>query len=435
MNNLKEYRFYAFLALLAGLLLSLHLLHITPVIAYAAVFMTSSVVYLLVCRDALALKQSLRRLITVLILLFLVRLSFIDTHPVGSDDFYRYVWDGKVQLAGINPYRHAPTDTTLASLHTELIPRLVNHPDMKTLYFPLSEWMFAAAYMLSTEHIWGIHLLILLAEIATVIGLILVLREIGYSPWYVLLYAANPLIILQFSLDAHVDALGFPFLAFGVLFYLRGRLNLSLLLVGLSLLIKPAALIVLPILFFDQQGMMNRVKTIAVPLVVMLLPFLPYSFGVNPFSALTTFTEHWYFNGALFNLLLPLFPDNQTNRLWCLAILVVLIVLLCFSQKSFGQKLVLSVLLLLLCSPVAHPWYVGWMIVLLPLAPVLSGITLAATASLPSLTFVSYQLHGVWKDYPGVLLLEYIPVVLLLVYDLKKTAVRGMNGWNEVRSS
>jgi hypothetical protein len=68
----------------------------------------------------------------------------------------------------------------------------------------------------------------------------------------------------------------------------------------------------------------------------------------------------------------------------------------------------------------------GWMIVLLPLAPLSSGVALAASASLPSITFVTYQLQGIWKDFPLVLILEYVPVVaLLLFYDLRQRLDRG----------
>jgi alpha-1,6-mannosyltransferase len=246
------------------------------------------------------------------------------------------------------------------------------------------------------------------------------MRELAWSPWRILLYAANPLVILQFSLDAHVDALGFPFLIFGILMYFRKRLMPSLLLIGLSLLIKPTALVLLPIFFFEQKSILQRAVTLFVPLAVMLAPFIPYSIGVNPFEALTTFTEHWFFNGALFSLLLPIFPDNQTNRLWCLGILILVLLILYQSRKPIIQKLGFSVLFLLLCSPVAHLWYMGWLIVLLPIAPLASGIALAATASLPSITFVTYQLLGIWKDYPLVLILEYLPVVVLLYFDLRK---------------
>jgi hypothetical protein len=63
------------------------------------------------------------------------------------------------------------------------------------------------------------------------------------------------------------------------------------------------------------------------------------------------------------------------------------------------------------------------MIVLLPLAPIVSGIALAGTASLTAFTFISYQLHGAWKEYPLVLALEYLPVVALLLVDLRGSSV------------
>ena len=127
-----------------------------------------------------------------------------------------------------------------------------------------------------------------------------------------------------------------------------------------------------------------------------------------------------YFNGALFSILLPIFSDNQTARIWCFAFLLVALALVYVMKRGLFEKLALAVLLLLLCSPVAHPWYMGWLIVLLPLAPLSSGLALAATASLSSITFVSYQLLGIWKDYPLVLFLEFVPVVILLWFDLRR---------------
>ena len=413
--------------------LSLRVLPLTPIIKYAAVFISSSIVYWIVCRQSLHLatsnQASGRGLVLLLVIFLLVRLSFLGMDPLGSDDVYRYVWDGRVQTAGINPYRHAPNDEALSDLHTARLPLLVNHPEMKTIYFPLNEWIFYIGYHLSGENAWGIQLLILLAETLTIIGLFLLMREPGIelnrgrlssSPWHVLIYAANPLVTLQFSLDAHVDAFGLPFLIFGLLFYYRKKTTIALLLLGFSLLVKPVAFVILPILFLHERGIMNKVKVVALPLAVLLIPFIPYAFDANPFEALVTFSKHWFFNGALFSVLFPLFSDNQTTRLWCFGFLAMALFVLYLSKKPLHQKIVLAVLLLLLCSPVVHPWYVAWMIVLLPLAPISSGLAFAGTASLPSITYVTYQLQGVWTDYPLVLALEYVPVVALLLFDLRR---------------
>ncbi len=425
LNRLQINRVILLSGLLCLMILALRFIHFIPIIAYASIFISSSILYLFICRDVLGKDIPDTGLLPIIALLLIVRLGLLGMQPMGSDDVYRYLWDGRVQSAGINPYRYAPNDSSLAFLHTNHLPSLVNHADLKTLYFPLSEWSFYLAYTLSGESIWGFQFLIFISEVLTIAGLWLLMRQLSSSPWRVLLYAANPLIILQFSLDAHVDVLGFPFLVFGLLFYFRRRLFLSFVLFGLSLLIKPTALVLLPILILYQRSFLNRTKAAVVPLVVMLVPFIPYSFGVNPFEALMVFSKNWYFNGALFDLLLPFIPDNQTDRLLCLGILIVVLLSLYLSRKPLNDRLTLSVLLLLLCSPVVHPWYIGWMIVLLPITPLWSGVTLAATASLTSITFVTYQRYGAWKDYPIVLLLEYLPVAILLVFDLRRIFVTG----------
>jgi len=407
------------------MLLSLHCIPITPIIAYAAIFISSSILYWVICQQSLKPEVSPQGILPLLVILFLARASFLGTEPLGSDDVYRYMWDGRVQAAGINPYLYAPNDEALGDLHTTRLPSLVNHPEMKTIYFPLSQWISYLGYNLSGENAWGFQLLILLAEAATLIGLLLLMRELSDSPLRVLLYAANPLVILQFSLDAHVDAFGFPFLIFGLLLYCKKKTTLSLLLVGLSLLIKPVALVILPILFLHERGFFNKARVAVLPVAVLLIPFIPYAVSANPFEALTTFSKHWFFNGALFSVLFPLFSDNQTTRLWCFAGLAIVLFILYLTKRPLHEKAVLAVLLLLLCSPVAHPWYMGWLIVLLPLAPISSGLALAGTASLTSITFVTYQLHGVWKDYPLVLLLEYLPVLVLLFFDLRRKGDSG----------
>jgi hypothetical protein len=41
--------------------------------------------------------------------------------PRSSDDLYRYLWDGRVQAAGINPYRYVPAAPELAGLRDDVL--------------------------------------------------------------------------------------------------------------------------------------------------------------------------------------------------------------------------------------------------------------------------------------------------------------------------
>jgi hypothetical protein len=411
----------AFLASVAAVTLglgALHALPLHPALALALVFVASSAAYLWMCRETLRADLPGWLVWAALGLGVLIRLSFFATDPIGSDDVYRYLWDGKVQSAGINPYRLAPDDPALSTLRSPLLPRAVNHPDMKTVYFPFSQWLFLLAFRMAGESLWGLKAMLLAAEAATLAGLVLLVGHLKLPRRMVLLYALCPLPILAFALDAHVDAFGLTLLIFGLLCYLRGRLLPALVLVGLSMSVKPVAIVVLPVLFFHAGGAADRTRIALVPLAVALLPFLPYAWGVNPFEALTRFAWHWLFNGAFFELVNWFVQDNQRARIICAAALAASLTLLQFTRHDLPRKAAFSVLLLLLFSPVVHPWYVAWLAVLLPAAPLRSGMVYAASVSLAVITLVQYRLTGTWDQHPITLVVEYVPVVVLFLLEV-----------------
>ena len=87
--------------------------------------------------------HSLRWLIGFAILF---RLTLLPHDPVATDDIYRYVWDGKVAAAGINPFQYAPSDPTLAALHNSDLPAKINFPEMRTIYPPLAQGLFLGSH-------------------------------------------------------------------------------------------------------------------------------------------------------------------------------------------------------------------------------------------------------------------------------------------------
>lgn len=388
-----------------------------PAVGYTALFIGSSVLFLVTAPAILRASLSGRQLAGLLTLLCLLRAAFLFTTPVGSDDFHRYLWDGRVQAAGLNPYRYAPGAPELQPLHTETLPRLVNHPTLKTPYFPLAEWTFRLAYGLSGESVWGIKLLVLLAEALTVAGLWLLLGQLGRPPSHVLLYAAAPLAIFQFAIDAHVDAIGFPFLVFGLLLHLRGWKTTGLVLLALSMSVKPVAAVVLPFLLLRARGWRARLAVPLVPALVIGLQFAPYLVDPGVFDGLFTFARRWRYNGAIFSLVHATLGDTLPSRILCGVLFTTVLGVLSVRARDVAVTSVYAVLLLLLFSPVVHPWYVGWLAVVAPLAPRPSSLALVGAVSLTSLTVVTYQLDGVWVDYGPVRAAQYLPVVALLVWE------------------
>jgi hypothetical protein len=410
-------------AILAGLealiLLSIHALPLHPAVALGSAFVSSSAVYVVLARRLGKTEFTPAALAIILLASLLVRAGFLTTAPIGSDDFYRYLWDGKLQSHGINPYRYAPSAQELRPFHSETLPANVNHPEMTTVYFPFVQWFFALSYQITGESILGFKILLLLAECATLWLLRLLLDHLRLPRKLILLYALCPLPILQFSLDAHLDGLGLPFLAASLLLFGKGRSVWSLLVLSLSISVKPVGLVLLPLWFFRERGIIARIRSLAIPALILGLQFIPYSFGVNPLEGLRTFTEHWMFNGMAFSIIYAAVADNQTARLLCAVLLAGILILLTRSRREWVEKAYLALLALLLCSPVVHPWYVGWLALLVPLARRWSGVAYVSTACLTAVTVTHYILTGIWVEYPFVLVLEYLPVLLLLFAEIR----------------
>ena len=153
-----------------------------PAVTSSRLLIGTSALFLLTAFAIPRASLSARQLAVLLALLFSVRATFLFVPPIGSEDLYRYIWDGKVQAAGINPYRYATNALELTPLHGEIQSRLPNREDIKTPYFPFAQVVFRLAYALSGEAVWGIKVLLLLAEAAAVGGLILLLRHLRRPP-------------------------------------------------------------------------------------------------------------------------------------------------------------------------------------------------------------------------------------------------------------
>lgn len=387
---------------------------------YSIIFIVSSLLYGLYffrfTPDTLSGKQIK---FIILIAIFL-RVIFVLMPPTGSDDYHRYIWDGKVQVHGINPYMYAPNDSALADLHTETLPAKINFPYMRTIYFPVSQLFFLAAYGIGGHSFYGLKLLLLVCELLTIFFLYMTVKRLNLPPPQLLLYLFSPLVLFQILGDAHIDGLGVMLLAGALFFYIEKRHAYAALFFGLSLLVKPAALLLLPLFYQDLRksgGLAFRFCFITTGTVAILL--IPYSLSANMLGALGTFAKNWYFNSSFFMMFLGVTGNSQYSRYLCVVLLLLFFIFIYRIKIPLFEKMYFSFLGLFLFSPVVHPWYLAWLALFLPLTPKKSGIVYISLASLCIITVYNYQTYGVWKDYPIVLVIEYLPVIYLLVKELK----------------
>jgi len=424
MLNLSEEKLSKKLTILLPFLIYLFIytlffiLKFSPIVSYSIVYLSSSLIFIFLCVYIFKVNLFQKYVYLLVICGVVLRIGVLFIQPTGSEDYTRYVWDGKVLANGINPYQYAPADEELLNIHSANLPELVKFPDIKTVYPPLSLILFYLGYLIGGESFWGIKILLLLFELITFSGLFLLLKELKLPQKNILIYALAPLPVFQFFIDAHVDGFGLGLFVFSILFYSQKKKILSLIFIGLSICIKPLALILLPIIFMIEKGAKAKVKTVIIPLIICLIIYLPFVFSANVFEALLNFTVNWTFNGFAFEIMNSFLADNQKARLICGILFLLVYILIIFSRKNFLIKIYLSVFLLFIFSPIVHPWYVTWLAVLLPFIPRWSGILYTTLISLTVFTILNYQLYGEWKSYPLVLILEYLPVLLIFFYEL-----------------
>ena len=384
-----------------------------------------------------------------LIILFalIFRVTLLSTTPVLSDDIYRYVWDGKVANHGINPYRYPPEADNLKGIRDEAIYPYVNHKSVHTIYPPLSQYFFQAVTWIYPS-VFAMKLALLLFDLGIIIMIFLILRFLDRSLGWILVYAWNPLVILEFSGSGHMDAVPIFLFLFSLLIAMKSRSIWAGAVLALSFLTKFVSIMLLP--FFEDVR--SRWKTIAIMSgTVMLLlgsGYLAFAdAGSNMNKGLFEYASTWEFNSSwysltyhyvqdLFNIpasaetFLGFATNNEARTvtkfmLMCAGFLIYGGVYIHHIRKSYeGQKenilsaafIIIAVLTLL--SPTLHPWYVIWVIPFLCFFPNPAWILFSGLVFLSYSVLKEYHTTGVWQESLVIRLWEYVPFYALLFSGL-----------------
>lgn len=351
----------------------------------------------------------------------LFRFTLVFHPPVGSDDVYRYVWDGKVSSQGINPFAFAPNDPALSALHTDVLPSRVNHPAMRTIYPPLAQLFFLISYKLFGDSVFGLKFLLVLADLATMLLLIKLYKLYGLNKLpTLLLYAWSPLPIMYFALDGHIDALGIPFLLLCIYFVSRNKNVSGAVSLGLAVLAKLYPLFVAPFLFTVGKGW----KKLLLPLIPVAMLVIGCFMYWEPTGGLVesfkTFNSVFEFNGSIFTIVYEILNSNERAHVVCTVLFLIWLLMVFFLQRPLLEKVFLSFLGFIIFAPVVHPWYLTWLAALLALRWSTAVFVLLGLSNLSNVVVYQYRLSGAWVDNNWLMLVEYLPFYLLLGWELSK---------------
>jgi len=240
-----------------------------------AVFVPAIVVSGAITIAATALAPSVPErwgLILIAAMAVVMRLLGVGEEPFLSTDIYRYVWDGRVQAAGINPYAFVPADDALKSLRDAPIYPNINRADYAiTAYPPVAQLFFFAVTRIS-ETLMAMRLAMVACEIVVVAVLIDLLRRMRLPATAVVAWAWHPLVIWEIANNGHADALMVALLMLGVWLLVRCRRVAGAIAVALAVLVKPYAVVALPAYWrpWDWRAPAGAIAT-------AILCYLPYA--------------------------------------------------------------------------------------------------------------------------------------------------------------
>jgi alpha-1,6-mannosyltransferase len=286
--------------------------------------------------------------------------------PLLSSDIYRYVWDGKVQAAGINPYRYIPVHEALAFLRDGTIFPHINRADFAvTIYPPVAQFFFLIVTRIG-ESVTVMRVALLGCECVTVTLVMLLLRRINRPLTRVVAYLWHPLPLWEIANSGHVDALMVALMLLGLWIALTGHALRGAFVIALSALVKPYAAVVLAAIWrpWDLKMPLVVIATIA----LCYLPYLSVGWGVLGFLTQGYLTEEGIRAGNdlwLLSLWRLVFGEHQGDVVGyvVLAGLVLLFKGLSVSHRSdrtiassLADINMLLLVALLLLSP-NYPWY------------------------------------------------------------------------------
>jgi Glycosyltransferase family 87 len=325
--------------------------------AFMVPLAVAGVAYLLAMRELFSTRKFPKRVIYYgLALAALWHVLFLRMPSGLDDDIRRYVWDGRVQRLGYNPYLLVPSDAALASLHTSETLTL-NNPEVSSPY-PPGALLFFRGVTTIHESTFALKVAFVVCDLAIVFVLLDVLRRTQQGEHWVLAYAWNPLLATEVAGSGHIDIVGVLLLLVSAAALLRSWRGVAAMTFALAVAVKLLPIVLLP-LYWKRVRARDGILA-AVVLGLLCLPFLDH--GRVPFGSLGTYVRRFRFNDPVFATLERMMAPKVVAGLAVLAGLVTAVWMRRrtteWSAEAFAWPMAAS----LFFAPVVYPWYLLWLL-------------------------------------------------------------------------
>lgn len=324
---------------------------------FIVTLLLAGIVYLLAIREFFATPRFPRHVVVIgLVLAAVWHVEFLRLPPGADDDIHRYVWDGRVQRFGYNPYVVVPDDPSVRWMHTSET-RDLNNPDVPSPYPPGAELFFREVTAIR-ESTFALKAAFVLCDLAIVIVLLDLLRRTGQGEHWVLAFAWHPLLATEVAGSGHVDIVGVLLLLVSVAALVRCWRAAAAIAFGLAVAVKFLPIVLLP-LYWKRVRIRDAALAIAT-IGLLYVPFLNHS--RVPIGSLGTYVQRFRFNDPVFAAFERLAAPQVVAGLAVVAGLLTAIWMRRSSAERFSGEFAWPMAASLLCAPVVYPWYMLWLL-------------------------------------------------------------------------
>ncbi|MEY2414121.1 MAG: alpha,6-mannosyltransferase [Acidobacteriaceae bacterium] len=346
------------------------------------------------------------------------RTPFLMMPPGSDDDIHRYLWDGRLQRHGYNPYTEIPADPAMGWLHTPET-RGMNHPELPSPY-PAGAELFFRGVTSIHESVFALRIAFVVCDFAIVLLLLFdILRLSGQGEHWVLAYAWHPLLATGVAGSGHIDILGVVLLLVSVAALGRRWRTISAIAFSLAVSVKFLPIVLAPLYWRRLRGRDGVMA--ALVFALLYVPFLKD--GHIPGGSLGKYVHSFRFNNPLFTTLEGVASPEIIAGFAVIVGLVIAGWLRSKPTPNYSDQWAWPMAASLAFAPVIYPWYLLWLIPFLRSTSTLPliGWTLSI---LPTYTVWYLRSIGhVWIIPDWVLLLEYGSVAITAaIVALRPTA-------------
>ena len=411
--------------------------------AFPSFFGTMTIQFFLYALAAYLLHFSDPKFKWILLVAIVARLLLLGSSPVLEDDFWRYLWDGRVWADGINPYLFKPMDQALDHLHTDYRVN-IGWKQYGTIYPPVSIFIFKIAHIISADSLLTLKFIFILFDLSTGLLVAKFLADLNTPIKWSVLYFLNPLVLKEIANSAHLDAIAVFFTLLAVVLlhsYIKFSRHplvsyMAWFFLAVAFASKLYSVCLVPVFFKLDKKRWPALSLFPAAALFLYLPMI--SAGRYALNGTEAFARHWIYNASLYRIFqkafhflqsilenlaihdftAPFMQDSFAAKalsVFAFTSFVFYRVFKKLTPKNIHKEILYILGALLLFSPVVNAWYVLW------LAP-FACVSLNFTWIL--FTYLVITSYSWWYSQEMALYLrwlEYLVLFLLLLFQWIKS--------------